>query len=133
GLRLADVLIYNVPALRVIVLTVASSVDIMRQELSERPWITPLVMSHRDDLSSAFRALKAMGIHRVSAIGGRPVARALIDAGLVDELYLTTSARPGGEPDTPLYPTPLAAETILRKREPTEGVVFEHKLLNLRI
>jgi riboflavin biosynthesis pyrimidine reductase len=129
GLRLADALIYNVPVLRVILLTVAAAVEMMRRELNERPWITPLVMSHRDDLASAFRSLNAMGIHRVSAIGGRTIARALIDAGLVDELYLTTAARPGGEPDTPLYPTPLAAETILRKREPTEGVIFEHKLL----
>ena len=35
------------------------------------------------------------------------------DAGLVQDLYLTTSPRPGGEPDTPLYPTALTGTLVV--------------------
>ena len=63
----------------------------MRQELESRPWITPIVMAGPDDLAGAFRAMRSMGIARISAIGGRTIARAMIAAGLVQDLYLTTS------------------------------------------
>ena len=72
-----------------------------------------------------------MGVARISAIGGRTIARAMIDAGLIQDLYLTTSPRPGGEPNTPLYPTRLDGRLVVRKRGtgPESGVVFEHRLL----
>jgi hypothetical protein len=41
-----------------------------------------------------------------------PVQDARLGAGLVQDLYLTTSPKPGGEPDTPLYPRPLQTRTI---------------------
>jgi hypothetical protein len=60
--------------------------------------------------------------------GGRTIARQLIDAGLIQDLYLTTSAKDGGEPGTPLYPRPLEGELVVRKRGtgPNEGVIFEY-------
>ena len=69
-----------------------------------------------------------MGIARISAIGGRTIGRAMIDAGLIQDLYLTTSARSAGEPNTPFYSKPLTGETILRKHGSgiDTGVVFEH-------
>jgi riboflavin biosynthesis pyrimidine reductase len=88
-------------------------------------------MAESEDLSSAFRMLRSIGVARISAIGGRTIARAMIDAGVILDLYLTTSPRPGGEPDTPLYPTPLDGKLVVRKRGTgaEAGVVFEHLLL----
>ena len=70
------------------------------------------------------------GIRRVSAIGGRTTASALIDAGLVQDLCRTTTARSAGEPDTPLYvgKQPPDLRLIVRKRgtDPDYPIVFEH-------
>jgi hypothetical protein len=58
----------------------------------------------------------------------RPDDRAaLIDAGLIQDLYLTTSAKDGGESGTPLSPRPLNGDLVVRKRGtgPDEGVIFE--------
>jgi riboflavin biosynthesis pyrimidine reductase len=72
-----------------------------------------------------------MGIERISCVGGRTIARQVIDAGLVQDLYLTTSPKDGGEPNTPLYPKPLKGRTIVRKQGTgaDAGVVFEHLTL----
>jgi dihydrofolate reductase len=72
-----------------------------------------------------------MGIERISAVGGRVLAAELIAAGLVQDLYLTTSPITGGDPGTPIYPHPLELRTIVRKRGTLHeaGVVFEHSLL----
>lgn len=131
GLNLDDGLMFNLPELRVIVLTVADGERLMLEGLRRRPWIEIVVMTRPDDLVSAFRVLAASGIKRISAIGGRTVARALIDAGLVQDLYLTTSPRTGGEPNTPLYPRSLEARGVLRKHGTglDAGVVFEHRVL----
>jgi 5-amino-6-(5-phosphoribosylamino)uracil reductase len=139
GLALDDTLLYNVPELHVVVLTVPECAELMHERLADRPWITPVRMARPDDLPSACRALRRMGIERVSCVGGRTVATALLDAGLIRDLYLTTSPRPGGQPNTPLYPRPLATRTVVRKygtgRE--TGVVFEHlslsKMENVRM
>jgi hypothetical protein len=73
-----------------------------------------------------------MGIERVSAIGGRVLAGALIDARLVQDVYLTTANRTGGEPDTPMYRKPLATRVVVRKRGTgaEAGVVFEHLVID---
>jgi len=90
--------------------------------------MTVLTMPSARDLPDAFRQLREMGIARISCIGGRAIARQLIDAGLVQDLYVTTSAKEGGEPGTPLYPGALKGELVVRKRGtgPDEGVVFDH-------
>jgi hypothetical protein len=61
----------------------------------------------------------------------RPVQDARLGAGLVQDLYLTTSPKPGGEPDTPLYPRPLQTRTIVRKHGMgfDLGVTFAHLAL----
>jgi hypothetical protein len=60
-----------------------------------------------------------------------PVQDARLGAGLVQDLYLTTSPKPGGEPDTPLYPRPLQTRTIVRKHGTglDLGVTFAHLAL----
>jgi riboflavin biosynthesis pyrimidine reductase len=130
-LKFDDTLLFNLPELPVIVICTAVWVEQMRSALARRPWIHTIAMAESEDLSSAFRMLRSIGVARISAIGGRTIARAMIDAGVIQDLYLTTSPRPGGEPDTPLYPTPLDGKLVVRKRGTgaEAGVVFEHLLL----
>src|SRR3569623_1631963 len=92
GMSLEGGLIFNVPELRVIILTVATARDAMAGALRVRPWIEAVVMPNPQDLPGAFRAVRTLGVRRISAIGGRTIAAALADAGLVKDLYLTTSA-----------------------------------------
>jgi len=124
--------LFNTPQLRVVVLTVGECTALMITPVADRPWMTILTMPTAGDMPYAFRRLRAMGIARISCIGGRTIARQLIDAGLVQDLYLTTSATSGGQPGTPLYPRPLVGDLVLRKRGtgPDEGVVFEHLRLH---
>jgi riboflavin biosynthesis pyrimidine reductase len=127
GLSL-DGLLFNVPTLRVVLLTVGACSDLMLTQLADRPWVTVVAMPTADDLPHAFRRLREMDIGCISCIGGRTLARQLIDARLIQDLYLTTSPKAGGEPGTPLYSGPIKGELIARKRGtgPDEGVIFEH-------
>jgi len=128
GLSIEEGLMFNVPELRVVVITVPRGADAMREVLAVRPWITPLVMESPSDLRPAFRRLRQAGVATLSCIGGRTLAAQLLDAGLVRDLYLTTAARSGGEPATPISLKPLNAQEIVRKRGtgPDEGVTFQH-------
>jgi len=133
GLAIEDGLMFNVPELRVVVITVPRGADAMRGALAARPWITPLVMASPSDLPRAFRQLREAGIAVLSCIGGRTLGAALLDAGLVQDLYLTTAARSGGEPGTPFYSRPLDTEEVVRKRGTgaDDGVVFQHLRVRL--
>jgi riboflavin biosynthesis pyrimidine reductase len=127
GVDLAGGLMFNVPDVRVFLVTVDACTALMRDALAARPWITPVVMPQAGDLRGAFQRLRAEGIARVSVVGGRTLARQLIDASLVQDVYLTTASAAGGEPGTPLYPAPLAHTLVVRKHGTGEeaGVVFE--------
>ena len=97
--------------------------------IGERPWIT--MIPTNGDLAGALRTLRQRhGIGRISCVGGRTVATALVDAGLVQDLYLTTSAIDAGAPDTPWYAgdRPPRLDLIVRKREEriSRPIVFEH-------
>ena len=122
-----DGLIFNVPEVRVILLTVPACVDLMLTELADRPWITPVVMASSRDLVHVFRELRGRGITTISCVGGRTLAGQLLDARLVQDVYLTTSAKDAGEPNTPLSPTGTEGDVIVRKRGTGEdaGVTFE--------
>jgi riboflavin biosynthesis pyrimidine reductase len=134
-------LLFNVPELPVIVITVARGAEAMRHALATRPWITPIVMETPRDLPLAFRRLRERGIHRLSCIGGRTLAEQVIDAGVIQDLYLTRTAKSAGEPDTPFYSKPLVGDAglkssryvreIVRKHGtgPDAGVTFEHLTL----
>ncbi len=102
-------------------------------EFSRRPWIT-IVPMEPDDLAGAIARLRSdHGLERISAVGGRATATALIDAGLVQDLCLTTTGRSGGEPNTPFYngKQPPRFLTIVRKRETesTSPIAYEHLAL----
>jgi len=131
GIAFDDALIFNVPDLRVVLLTVSTYVATKHHALSQRPWITPVVMDDPNDWRGAFERFRGLGIQRISCVGGRTIARQLIDARLVQDLYLTTSPKTGGEPNTPLYPVPLQTRTIVRKHGTgaEDGVVLEHLAL----
>lgn len=103
----------------------------MHDQLKARPWIQPIVMKRAEDLPRVFEALRRAGVARISAVGGRHLATQLIDAGLVQDLYVTTSPRPGGEADTPFYPGSLPARVLVRKHGTgaDAGVTFEHRVL----
>ncbi len=127
GIAIEDALIFNVPDVPVVLLTTPSAYAGLQPHLSARPWISAIVMETPNDLASAFRRLRARGIRRISCIGGRTLARELMAAALVDDLYLTTSAKDGGEPNTPLVDGDLGGEIVVRKRGTGDdrGVVFE--------
>jgi riboflavin biosynthesis pyrimidine reductase len=131
GLDLESHLIFNVPDLPVVVLTVESGGGLMEEALSSRPWITPVVMSRAEHLAAAFLELRTLGIGRISAVGGRHVATKLIDAGLIQDVYLTTAPKPGGEPNTPMHTKPLTGSMIVLKggTGPESGVIFEHRVI----
>jgi riboflavin biosynthesis pyrimidine reductase len=134
GLDVDSVLIFNVPDVPVVLLTVFDGATLMRGAVASRPWITPIVMDGPGDLGQAFVELRARGIERVSGIGGRRIARQLIDADLVQDVYLTTAPRPGGEPNTPMSPKPVDGWVSLRKHGTAAeiGVVFEHLVVGRR-
>jgi riboflavin biosynthesis pyrimidine reductase len=131
GLDVERSLIFNVPSIPVFLITVGVCVDLMQASLASRPWITPIVLPRKDDLRAGFEQLREAGLERISCIGGRSIASQLIDAALVQEIYLTTSPKSGGEPDTPFYDQPLAVDVIVRKhgRNGESGVVFEHLIV----
>jgi len=131
GLEFDQSLILNVPDLRVVMLTTIEYVTAMHHALVPRPWITPIVLDDPGNLREAFRQLRGLGINRISCVGGRTLGGHLIDAGLIRDLYLTTSPKDGGEPNTPMYPKPLNGELVVRKlgTGAEEGVVFEHRRL----
>jgi len=126
--------LFGTPQLRVVIVTVGACTELMITPVANRPWMTILTMPTARDLPYAFRQLRDMGIARISCIGGRTIAGQLIDAGLIQDLYLTTSAKNGGEPGTPLSPRPLNGDLVVRKRGtgPDEGVIFEQLRLIAR-
>jgi riboflavin biosynthesis pyrimidine reductase len=131
GVDLQDGLMFNLPDLPVVVLTVADGAATMREGLAARPWITPVVMGDREDLRHAFARLRQLGVRQLSCIGGRTLATQLLDARLVEDLYLTTSPISAGERHTPFYDKPLATRMVVRKHGTgaDAGVVFEHVTL----
>lgn len=129
GLDLDAALMFNVPEVPVVILAPAGAASRMEAAAAARPWITIVTTSGgAAGLPAALRQLRTLGIHTLSCVGGRTVARQLLDAGLVDDLYLTTTARPGGEPGTPLHTKAWRGDLVVRKcgTGPDAGVVFEH-------
>ena len=134
GLDLDRGLLFNVPDVPVVLLTISAAARQMQAAVAARPWIAPVVMETPRDLPRAFDQLRRMGMTRISCIGGRTLAGRLLDANLVDEVYLTTGTREGGTPGTPMYEKPWRGEVLVRKRGTgaERGVLFEHVLPSAR-
>jgi riboflavin biosynthesis pyrimidine reductase len=130
GLELDDTMLFNLPDVPVLLLTLASAAERMYPAIKNRPWITLVLMEGAGDLRHAFERIGSLGIARISCIGGRTLAGQLLEAGLVDDVYLTTGRNAGGEPGTPLSPMPWRERTVVRKGGTgvEQGVTFEHVL-----
>ncbi|MEO8520760.1 MAG: dihydrofolate reductase family protein [Acidobacteriota bacterium] len=128
GVDVDDALLFNVPDISVLLLTLAPAARQMGPALRTRPWITALLMDRPEDLPRVFEQLGSLGIARLSCVGGHVLAGHLLDAGLIDDVYLTTGLRAGGEPGTPLRSTPWRRRVVVRKRGTgaEAGVIFEH-------
>jgi riboflavin biosynthesis pyrimidine reductase len=128
GVDLDRGLLFNAPDVPVILLTASETAIAMEKSLAARPWIRLVILKDRTDLPRAFSALRAAGIRRISCVGGRSLAADLLALKLVDDLYLTTSARRGGSPDTPLPVEAFDGVLVLEKHGTGEdlGVVFQH-------
>lgn len=125
-----DSMAFNEPEVSVFVLAGAGCRAKHAAEFARRPWVTVVPMD-ASGLGGALARLRAdHGIGRISAVGGRTIATALIDQRLAQDLYLTTSAIDGGEPNTPFYCGKQSPKysTIVRKTETetTEPITFEH-------
>ena len=131
NLPIEEGLLFNVPEIPVVILSVGGPAARLADRVRSRPWITVISPGESIDVRRGVERLRGeLGIERISAIGGRSAATALIDAGLVSDLYLTTSAIRAGVADTPMYTgtRPPRRELVVRKRT-SGGVVFEHFLL----
>ena len=86
GVDLDRGLLFNVPDIPVVLLTVAATAEQMQAALDARPWIALVTMETPHDLPQAFDALRGMGIERISCIGGRTLAGHLLDASPVEDV-----------------------------------------------
>ncbi len=121
--------IFTTPEVPVFLLAGDRCVQKVAAAIAQRPWITLVAINN--DLRSAFARLRQEhGIGRISAVGGSQTATNLVDAGLVQDIYLTTTAMKGGEHDTPWYVGDRrpALETIVTKAELVDRspIRFDH-------
>jgi riboflavin biosynthesis pyrimidine reductase len=121
--------IFSTPDVPVLILAGERCVRRCSLEVQRRPWIT-IVPTHGDLVATLITLRRDHGMQRISAVGGRHAATSLVDAGLVQDIYLTTSAIDAGEPNTPWYvgAAPPVVSPIVRKREDTteQPILFEH-------
>jgi riboflavin biosynthesis pyrimidine reductase len=125
--------VLNAPGVPVFVLATAPARERLGFSLHERPWVRVVALDG-DRLAPALETLRALyGIRRISAVGGRLTATALLDEGLVQDVCLTTTERRAGQPGTPFYAgrQALALRRIVTKRstDPAAPFLFEHLAL----
>jgi riboflavin biosynthesis pyrimidine reductase len=128
-----NALLFNVPEIAVFVLAGAACRDRCAHRFASRPWISVVPLEPAGLRAALSRLRNEHGILRISAIGGRMTASGLIDAGLVQDVLLTTTARSAGEPNTPFYTGDRAPtfEPIVKKQgtDPAHPILFEHLAL----
>jgi riboflavin biosynthesis pyrimidine reductase len=134
-LRFDDALLYQEPELRVFIIARSRVVDSIRRRVDARPWIEVLDAGDPVSLTRGMRMLRERGIEVVSCVGGPLTATALLEANLIADVYLTTSAITAGVPGTPYYDGPeLPLSRVLLKegRGVETGVRFEHFVVGKR-
>lgn len=124
------VLLFNLPYLRVFLLTSITGRDRLARALDARPWVTVVIAP---SLRDQFAVLRDAGIRRACSVGGRRSATQLVDSGLVNDVYLTTTEVSAGEADTPWYvgTQHLPLDRVVSKEWDGEhgSVRFEHAVL----
>ena len=130
SVRPDELLLFNVPHVPVYVLTSSAGRERLAAALEPRPWVEAVTGR---SLTEQFARLRDAGIRRACSVGGRRSATALVDAGLVKDVYLTKTQAIGAEPGTPWYVGRRRVElqTVLVKEwEGDRGMVrFEHGVL----
>ncbi|OFW08394.1 MAG: hypothetical protein A3H96_21045 [Acidobacteria bacterium RIFCSPLOWO2_02_FULL_67_36] len=120
----------NVSEVPVVFITTPDGRGLLEPARARRPWMTILTMDDGTPRRPLEILRSEFGIVNVSAVGGRNTATSLIDAGLVDDLLLTTTERVAGEPDTPFYVGARgpSVDPLVRKRStsPDHPFLFEH-------
>jgi riboflavin biosynthesis pyrimidine reductase len=128
-------LLFNVPDVPVYILASPGACARLEAAAARRPHLE-LVPLPGTNLRPGLEHLRSRGIRRISAIGGRTTASALIDEGLVQDVTLTTSSRPGGQPATPFYVGNArpSLDPVVRKRgtDPAHPIVVEQLRLRTR-
>jgi len=129
--RIETALMFQESEIPVFLVTSSDAASSLRLRVATRPWIQVIDGGQPVSMRAAMRELRKRGIETVSAIGGRTAARALLRDGVVDDLYLTTAAKKGGEPNTPLLEKRIDAPAAVIKEGtgPEEGVRFVHYAL----
>jgi riboflavin biosynthesis pyrimidine reductase len=132
ALPLGTALMFQEPELRVFLVTTSDAAPGLRVRVAARPWIEVIDAGQPLSMRKALRDLKTRGIETVSTVGGRTTARAMLREGVIDDLYLTTSARSAGAPNTPLLEEPPNTAAVLVKQGtgPEAGVRFAHYALS---
>jgi riboflavin biosynthesis pyrimidine reductase len=131
-----DALLFEVPEVPVFLLAGEKCRRRCVAAHAGRPWIH-IVPFERETLGPTLIDLcREHRLRRVSAVGGRHTASHLVDAGLVQDLYLTTTQHRGGSPGTPWYAGSRRPEEhpVSGKEWLSEGGLnsFAHLLLALR-
>jgi len=131
ALHIESALMFQEPELPVFLITTSDAAPSLRLQVATRPWIQVIDAGQPLSMRTALRELNARGIETVSSIGGRTTARAMLREGVVSDLYLTTSPKSAGQPNTPLLDGPLDAPAVVVKKGtgPEEGVRFVHYAL----
>ncbi len=125
--------VFNVPEVAVYLLAAPRACERLGPAVRRRPWVR-IVRFDGDLLRTALAALRRQfGIARISTVGGRKTATALLDERIVQDICLTTTERSGGEPGTPFYlgERSLPTRPLVTKRgtDPDAPFVFEHLML----
>jgi riboflavin biosynthesis pyrimidine reductase len=128
ALHIETALMFQVPEIRVYLVTTSDAASSLRLQVATRPWIQVIDGGQPLSMRTALGELRSRGIETISAIGGRTTARTLIRERLVHDLYLTTSPKKGGESHTPLLDAPIDAPAVVTKigTGSEEGVRFVH-------
>jgi riboflavin biosynthesis pyrimidine reductase len=127
-------LVFNVPEVPVSVIAGDAFMSRHASALRARPWVRCVPLEARGGIRAAIDRLREESrIQRISAIGGRVTASRLVDAGVAQDIYLTTASRVGGEPDTPWYSggavPPLRTLTRKQWMDGESRILFEHSLI----
>jgi riboflavin biosynthesis pyrimidine reductase len=124
-----DALLFNVPEVPVFLIAGAACRSRIERAIANRPWITVVPIDAHSTRETFAHLRRDHALSRISVIGGRTTASALVDAGLVQDLHLTTSPLTGGKPHTPWYAgqRPPILDVVVKKEEPgPTPVIFEH-------
>ena len=129
-INLERTLLFNVPGVPVYIIASPGACERLEAAVSRRPTVE-LIPMHDDELRAPLVYLRQeRRVGRISCIGGRATATALLDGGLVQDVCLTTTARAAGEPGTPYYvgKNQLPLQLMVRKRadDADYPITFEH-------